>query len=109
MKKKISRCALKLSPRSFEVLLCLSMRPPRFGAGGSVSGGSGSRFEPSCGAEGSSGIGERSATEGGLPGRVEGDASGRLAGRRPRERREASDAGRPAAYELMIFFKALGE
>ena len=30
----------------------------------------------------------------------------RLAGRWPSERREASDAGRPAAYEFMIFFNA---
>lgn len=30
----------------------------------------------------------------------------RLAGLRPRERREASEAGRPAAYELMIFLRA---
>jgi len=29
-----------------------------------------------------------------------------LAGRCPSERREASEAGLPAAYELMIFFKA---
>lgn len=30
----------------------------------------------------------------------------RSAGLRPRERREASEAGRPAAYELMIFLRA---
>ena len=30
----------------------------------------------------------------------------RLAGLSPRERREASEAGRPAAYELMIFLRA---
>lgn len=33
-------------------------------------------------------------------------ATGRRAGRRPRERRDASDAGRPAAYELIIFLRA---
>lgn len=31
-----------------------------------------------------------------------------LAGRWPSERSDASDAGRPAAYELMIFLSALG-
>jgi hypothetical protein len=34
---------------------------------------------------------------------------GRLEGRKPRDRREASDAGRPAARELIIFLSAYSQ
>lgn len=78
------------------------------GAGGSVVGGSGSRSvdvtagdgplpSPSCRGNGA------------LGSELEEGTCGRLGGRRPSDKREASAAERPAAYELMIFFRACGD
>lgn len=39
---------------------------------------------------------------------VEEGTCGRFGGRKPSDKREASAADRPAAYELMIFFNACG-
>lgn len=102
VKKKTSRCALKLSSLAFRPLLPSTIIP--FGAGGSVVGGNGSRSVEAM-ADGDW-VDALFSGSWGLYGADGSDTCGRLGGRRPRERREASAADRPAAYELMIFFSA---
>lgn len=129
VKKKASLCALKLAVRSCETLLPRSIRLSRDGAGGSVSGGRGSRSSPELdpnapapvrevtGEAASVVVGIVNPSAGierevdasrsksrssdskivGVSCRGEEGLMGVLSGLRPMERREASEAGRPAA------------
>lgn len=109
VKKKTSRCALKLSSLSFFPRPLSNMIP--LGAGGSVVGGSGSRSvvakrgegpcrSPSCSCPWSA------RANGAFGSEWDEGTCGRLGGLRPSESSDASAADRPAAYELMIFLSA---